>query len=201
MCYNTITETKFLVNQVKRFHRFKGDGNMKITVIGRKCTPRESFKERVEKKLSKIERFFGDEAEAKVTATVDKTSQSVEITVFNSGMIFRAEERAETLNEALDRCADSLIRQMRKNKTRIEKKLRQGAFEAYADEEPIAEEVEYDVVRTKPVNLRPQNVEEAILQMNMLGHQFYMFLNAETGDVNVVYCRKNGGYGLLEPER
>ena len=108
---------------------------MKITVIGRKCTPRESFKERVEKKLSKIETLFGDEAEAKVTATVDKTSQSVEITVFNSGMIFRAEERAETLNEALDRCADSLIRQMRKNKTRIEKKLRQGAFEAYADEE------------------------------------------------------------------
>lgn len=174
---------------------------MKITVIGRKCTPRESFKERVEKKLSKVERFFGDEAEAKVIATVDKTSQAVEITVFNNGMIFRSEERAQTLNEALDRCADSLIRQMRKNKTRIEKKLRQGAFDEFAGAEPVAEEVEFDVVRTKPVNLRPQNVEEAILQMNMLGHQFYMFLNAETGDINVVYCRNDGGYGLIEPEK
>lgn len=173
---------------------------MKITVIGRKCTPRDSFKERIAKKMEKVGKFFGDEAEAKVTATVEKTTQVVEITVFNSGMIFRAEEDAPTLNEALDRCVDSLVRQMRKNKTKIEKKLRGGAFEYFEATEPVEEELDFELVRTKPVNLRPQSVDEAILQMNMLGHRFYMFLNAATGVINVVYCRNGGGYGLLEPE-
>ena len=85
---------------------------MKITITGRKCTPRESFKTRAEKKLAKIERFFGDEAEAKITATVEKSAKIVEITVAHNGMIFRAEERAEDLEDALDGCVDSLVRQM-----------------------------------------------------------------------------------------
>ena len=108
---------------------------MKITITGRKCLPRESFREHAEKKLAKIERFFGSDVEAKVTVTVEKSSQTVEITVNNNGMIFRAQERAENMNEALDKCVDTLIRQIRKNKTRIEKKLRAGSFEALADEE------------------------------------------------------------------
>lgn len=176
---------------------------MKITIIGRKCSPRDSFKERVEKKLAKIERFFGPETEAKVTATVEKSSQTVEITVVNSGMIFRAQERAENMNDALDSCVDSLVRQIRKNKTRVEKKLRSGAFDDYAAagvSDDVAEEVEFDVVRTKNLQLKPQSVEEAILQMNLLGHQFYVFLNTENTDVNVVYRRSDGGYGLIEPE-
>ena len=128
---------------------------MKIVITGRKCSPRESFKERAEKKLAKVERFFGDEAEAKITATVEKSGQTVEITVINNGMIFRAQERAENMNDALDKCVDSLVRQIRKNKTK--------------------------------------------LQMNMLGHEFYMFTNEATGLVSVVYCRTDGGYGMLEP--
>ncbi len=174
---------------------------MKITITGRKCSPRDSFKERAEKKLAKVERFFGAEAEAKVTATVEKSSQSVEITVINNGMIFRAQERAENMNDALDRCVDSLIRQIRKNKTRVEKKLRSGAFDDInAYEEPVAEEVDFDVVRTKTVSLKPQSVDEAILQMNMLGHQFYVFLNSDNDSINVVYRRSDSGYGLIAPE-
>ncbi|MBR4051391.1 MAG: ribosome-associated translation inhibitor RaiA [Clostridia bacterium] len=173
---------------------------MKITTIGRKCTLRDSFKEHAEKKLKKIDRFFGDNAEAKVTATVEKNVQIVEVTVLNGGMVFRSQERAENMNDALDLCVDSLIRQIRKNKTRIEKKLRDGAFDGYVGEYTVDEEPEYEVVRTKTVSLRPETVDEAILKMNLVGHRFYMFLNAETGNVSVVYVRNDGGYGLLEPE-
>lgn len=173
---------------------------MKITTIGRKCTIRDSFKEHAEKKLKKIERFFGDSAEAKITATVEKNVQIVEVTVLNNGLVFRSQERAENMNDALDLCVDSLIRQIRKNKTRIEKKLRSGAFDDIIDDVPVDEEAEYDVVRTKRVELRPETVEEAILKMNLIGHRFYMFLNAESGNVSVVYVRNDGGYGLLEPE-
>ncbi len=102
---------------------------MKIVITGRKCSPRESFKERAEKKLAKVERFFGDEAEAKITATVEKSGQTVEITVINNGMIFRAQERAENMNDALDKCVDSLVRQIRKNKTKLEKRMRSAAFD------------------------------------------------------------------------
>ncbi len=173
---------------------------MKITTIGRKCTIRDSFKEHAEKKLKKIERFFGDSAEAKITATVEKNVQIVEVTVLNNGFVFRSQERADNMNDALDLCVDSLIRQIRKNKTRVEKKLRSGAFDEIVDEAPVDEEAEFDIVRTKRVELRPETVEEAILKMNLIGHRFYMFLNADSGNVCVVYVRNDGGYGLLEPE-
>ena len=150
---------------------------MNITVVGRKCTPRENFKERAEKKLQKIDRFFGEEASAKVTATVEKTSQTVEVTINHDGMIYRAQARAQNMNEALDGCVDLLVRQIRKNKTRIEK-----------------------LVRTKTIPIKPESVEEAILQMNMLGHKFYMFRNAASDNVAVVYQRDDGGYGLIEPQ-
>lgn len=173
---------------------------MKITITGRKCSPRDSFKEHAEKKLAKIERFFGSEAEAKVTVTVEKSSQNVEITVNNNGMVFRAQERAENMNEALDKCVDTLIRQIRKNKTRIEKKLRSSNFDAFAEDSSVAEEVDFELVRTKKIVVKPESVEEAILQMNLVGHQFYMFLDEETGLISVVYRRNDGGYGLITPE-
>ncbi len=172
---------------------------MNITVIGRKCTPRDSFKERVEKRLSKVDRFFAHDADAKVTATVEKSYQTVEITVTSAGMVFRAQERADNLNDALDKCVDNLIRRIRKNKTKLEKRLRSGAFDAISDDE-IAEETDFDLVRTKAVAVKPQSVEEAILQMNMLGHEFYMFRNSATDAISLVYKRKDGGYGLLEPD-
>lgn len=172
---------------------------MNIAVIGRKCTPRDSFKERVEKKLSKVDKFFNSEADAKVTATVEKSYQSVEITVINDGMVFRAQERAENLNDALDKCVDNLIRRIRKNKTKLERKLRSGAFDEFSAVEDVAEESEFNIVRTKSVSIKPESVEEAILQMNMLEHEFYMFRNSATDAISLVYRRKDGGYGLIEP--
>ena len=173
---------------------------MKITVIGRKCTPRDSFKERAEKRLAKIEKFFGSDTEAKITATVEKNEQIVEVTIFHDGIIFRSQERAQNMNDALDRCADSLVRQIRKNKTRVEKKLRKGAFDAYDAIDTFEAEDDYNVVRSKQINLKPESVDEAILQMNLLDHQFYMFLNSENDKICVVYARKDGGYGLIIPD-
>ena len=172
---------------------------MKITVIGRKCTPRDSFKERAEKRLRKVEKFFPDEVEAKVTAIVEKSEQIVEVTIFHDGMIFRSQERAINMNDALDRCVDSLVRQIRKNKTRVEKKLRSGAFEAFEAIDTLESEDTYDVVRSKEIVLKPQSVEEAILQMNLLDHRFYMFRNSADDKICVVYARNDDGYGLLVP--
>ena len=173
---------------------------MKITVIGRKCTPRDSFKERAEKRLKKVEKFFGDDAEAKITATGEKNEQIVEVTIVHDGIFFRSQERAANMNDALDRCADSIVRQIRKNKTKVEKKLKKGAFETFEAVESFEPEDSYDVVRSKNINLKPQSVDEAILQMNLLDHQFYVFLDSSTDKVSVVYARKDGGYGLIIPD-
>ena len=175
---------------------------MNITIVGRKCTLRDSFKARADKKLAKIEHFFGEDIEAKITATVEKSSQTVEITVTSGGLIFRAQQKADNMNDALDRCVDQLVRQIRKNKTKVEKRLKSGAFERYSDDadEHVADETSYEIVRRKVVALKPQSADEAVLQMNMLGHQFYMFLDEETDEVAVVYRRSDGGYGLIAPE-
>lgn len=173
---------------------------MKITVIGRKCTPRDSFKQRAEKRLAKVEKFFSDEAEAKITATVEKNEQIVEVTIYHEGIFFRSQERAANMNDALDRCADSIVRQIRKNKTKVGKKLRQAAFEEYEVVEPFEPEDDYDVVRSKTITLKPQSIDEAILQMNLLDHQFYVFLDSTSYKVCVVYARKDGGYGVIIPE-
>ena len=171
---------------------------MNITIIGRKCNPREDFRLRAEKRLSKIDKLFGEEATAKVTATVEKSCHIVEVTVTKSGMIFRAEESAENMIDALDNCVDSLIRQIRKNKTRLDKKLHSEVLDDFF--EPLDEDEVFDIIREKTISLKPQSVEEAILQMNLLGHKFYMFLNADTDEINVVYKRNATGYGVIAPD-
>ncbi len=172
---------------------------MNITIVGRKCNPREDFRTRAEKRLEKVEKLFGEELNAKVTATVEKNCQIVEVTLTKGGIIFRAEERAENMEDALETCVDSLIRQIRKNKTRLDKKLHSAVLDDFIGE-PVEEEAEFDIIREKTVALKPESVEEAILQMNLLGHRFYMFLNSETDEINVVYKRNETGYGLIAPE-
>ncbi len=177
---------------------------MKYQIIGRKVNLRDNFKERVYKKLGKFEKIFSDDAEATVTVTVEKNRQTVEVTIRDNGMTYRAESAALEMNDALDSVVDILGGQIRKNKTRLSKKLRAESIEQYFAEEPApTEEVpeeNYSVVRTKSFTVKPLSVEEAILQMNMIGHEFFMFLNSSTNQISVVYKRKNNTYGLLEPE-
>lgn len=196
MCYNT--------GAAEKLHS-KGGLFMKTTIIGRKCTPKDSFKDHAEKKLKKIDKFFSDEAEAKITVTVEKPEQIVELTIKNRGMYFRAEESAADMNDAFDACVDFIIRKIRKNKTKVSKKLREDTVIDWAadfdlDDDDDAEEGEFDIIRSKSVVLKPEMPEEAILQMEMLGHRFYLFLNGENEKICVVYKRKDGGYGLIEPE-
>ena len=119
---------------------------MNITIVGRKCNPREDFRARAEKRLSKVDKLFGEEAAAKVTATVEKSCHIVEITVTKNGMIYRAEEQADNMLDALDECVDSLIRQIRKNKTRLDKKLHAAVLDDFFTDE-VEEEKDYDVIR------------------------------------------------------
>lgn len=171
---------------------------MNTAYVARKVTLTDSFKERAEQKLKKLDKFF-DDVKAQVTVSTQKEQASVELTVWANGMIFRAEAQDADKLDALDEAIENLIRRIRKNKTRLQKKVKESAFEVPA--ESVAEEVDYDVIRTKEVPLRPMSLDEAILQMNMLGHSFFMFLNGETGDVNVVYRRNVDGYGVIVPQR
>ena len=178
---------------------------MKITYTARKVNLRDNFKERVEKKLAKFKKLFSDDAVAHVVVTLEKNRQTVEITIRDNKMIYRAESTMSEMNDALDRVVDILMRQIRKNKTRLEKRVKAGGIEAITAELPpqIAEEPEeeYEVVRKKQILVKPISVDEAILEMNMINHDFYMFINAETDEVNVVYKREGGNYGLLELAR
>ena len=127
---------------------------------------------------------------------------TVELTVQNNGLFFRSQATDPDMTAALDKCVDNLIRQIRKNKTKVEKKIKSGNFDALIPDAPaVEEEVEFKIERQKNIVIKPQTVDEAILQMNLLEHDFYLFENIDTGDINVVYARKEGGYGLLEPEK
>ena len=171
--------------------------------ITRKCTLKDSFIERAEHKLAKVYKLLGEGTTADVTVSTDNDDQKVEITAKNGSLILRAEEVSNDRIEALDKAVDSLIRKIRKNKTRLERKIKGApSIDSFFAEDPekIYEETAFDIVREKRVQMKPQFVEEAILEMNLLGHNFYMFFNAETEEVNVIYKRKDGKYGLLMAE-
>ena len=172
---------------------------MKITIVGRKVNLRDNFKELAEKKLSKFDRIFDEDAEATVTVTVERNRQTVEITIKQRGMIYRAEETTQEMNEALDHVVAALGKQIRRNKTKLERTKKMQPVEltdTYYDEL----DEEYQLVRTKRFFVKVMTPEEAILQMNLLGHEFFMFRDDVSGEINVVYRRKDGDYGLLVPD-
>lgn len=176
---------------------------MKINIIARKVTLRDHFKDLVTKKLSKFDRIFDEDAEATVTVTVEKKFQTVEISIKQRGMIYRAESSELEMNDALDKVITALSAQMRKNKTKLQraKKVQEdvdfSGFDFIDEEVPDEED---QVAKTKRFFVSVMTPQEAILQMNMLDHEFFLFRDDASGDVNVVYKRKNGDYGLLIPE-
>lgn len=172
---------------------------MKTTITAKKMQIPQNFTEYAESKINtKLSKFFGDEADAKIVISEIRNQIVIELTVKYNSIIFRAERSAEDKFVALDDAIDKIIRQIRKNKTRIEKRLKDTAFKD-AFTEPV-QEVDYEVIRHKKFKMRPMDTEEAILQMNMLGHNFFMFTNGDTGEINVVYKRSEGNYAVLEPD-
>ncbi|MDR1755125.1 MAG: ribosome-associated translation inhibitor RaiA [Eubacterium sp.] len=173
---------------------------MKVNITAKKMQVNGDFQEYAEKKLKKLDRFFGEEANAKITLSAIRDTITLELTVKHDNLIFRSEQSAVEKNEALDSCVDRIIRQIRKNKTKIEKRLHSSAFsEEFHDE--VEEQPDFKVIKHKEFILRPMSVDEAILQMNMLGHRFFMFKNGDSGDTNVVYRRDDGHYSVLQPRK
>lgn len=175
---------------------------MKTTIIGRQMNVYDETKEMIEKKLAKFDKFFKGEPEAFVTLRRVRESDRMEVTISCNGTLFRAEETSPTFRIALDECIESIERQLRKNKTRLQKKMREKIVfpsEEITDE-AFGEENEFKI-RTKSFPLKPMTPEEAILQMNLLGHNFFVFKDELTGETNVVYKREAGSYGLIVPEK
>lgn len=176
---------------------------MRFVFTDKKVGLNDSVRSYAEKKVGKLDRFFKSDAEAYVTFGVENNRCIVELTVHSGNTFFRAEESTlGDMRAAIDASVTAIERQIRKNKTRLAKRLRQDAFEKEvpaAPGEEVAEELEFPVVRTKKFPIKPMTVEEAILQMNLLDHSFFVFRNQNAdGAFEVVYKRKNGGYGLIE---
>ena len=174
---------------------------MKVNIIGRQMNVWNEMKETIEEKLAKLDKYFGDDCSANVTLSSKHNRKCLEITINSAGIIFRSEVEEETFRNALDRAIYSIERQIRKNKTRLQKKLRQGAFEGGILEtnEELEEEKEF-TIREKTFAIKPMSTEEAIMQMNLLGHEFFVYKNDKTDAVCVVYKRKDGAYGLINTE-
>ncbi|HEY8529779.1 MAG TPA: ribosome-associated translation inhibitor RaiA [Paenibacillaceae bacterium] len=184
---------------------------MRYNVRGRQMEVTKAIRDYIEKKLGRLEKYFvtPPDTDVNVTISVIRDQHVVEVTIPLPGVVLRAEERSNDMYASIDLVVDKLERQIRKHKTKINRKFRQtglakGPFKedvpaagAVNGAEP-ADEDEYELVRVKRFELKPMDVQEAILQMNLLGHSFFVFENSDTNQVNVVYRRADGRYGLIE---
>lgn len=176
---------------------------MKFTIIGRKLEVTDKVRDYVEKKLSKLDKFFREESEARIVLGTIKGNEYIEASIYASGMIYRAEASDKEILAAIDKIVDVIERQIRKNKTRLAKKIKKDAtldsmLISGANYTEGEETSEFEIVKTKRFTVKPMSAEEAILQMNLLGHNFFVFKNVETNEMNVVYKRKDGKYAIIE---
>ncbi|WP_106496674.1 ribosome hibernation-promoting factor, HPF/YfiA family [Lentibacillus sp. Marseille-P4043] len=183
---------------------------MKYNIRGENIEVTGAIRDYVQKKISKLEKYFDTPptSDVHVNLSVYNDEQKIEVTIPMTNLLLRAEVQHIDLYAAIDLVVDKLERQIRKYKTKVNRKFRQNGSPKHVfaelEKESAAVQLEeaddeVDIVRTKRFNLKPMDSEEAVLQMDMLGHAFYVFTNAVSGDTNVVYRRKDGRYGLIEP--
>ena len=179
----------------------EGDGYMRYIISGRNITVTEGLKEAIYDKLGKLEKYFTPETEIIVTLSVEKQRQKIEVTVPVKGHTIRAEQSSDNMYVSIDLVEEIIVRQLRKYKTRIanQQNSRKNFQPAYLEMETDGDE-EVKIVRTKKFAIKPLDPEEACVEMELLGHSFFVFRNAQTNEVNVVYKRKGNTYGLIEPE-
>lgn len=174
---------------------------MKIKIVGKNIEVTEALREAVNKRIGKLDKYFKQEVSANVALCVQKGIHKVEVTIPFNGAILRSEESNDDMYKSLDLIIDKLERQIRKQKTRLQRRLHEEFLDfSMIPEDNHDNESEPLVVKTKKFAMKPMMTEEAILQMELLGHNFFVYMDAETSDVNVVYRRKDGNYGLIEPE-
>ena len=179
---------------------------MKLNISCKGFEVTDNIRDRLEKKLSKLDKFFRKDAEADVRISQEKGNRNiVEITIAIGGLILRAEESSGDMYASIDGAVDKLSKQIRRHRTRLEKRFKgtsfePAAFEADEEEEPVEEEAQYSVAKVKKFQVKAMPVEDAIAQMELLDHDFYMFRNEETDDICVLYRRNDGSYGVLQSE-
>ena len=174
---------------------------MKFIIIGRNIDITEGLKSAVQEKLGKLERYFTPETEIHVTLSVEKDRQKIEVTIPVKGNIIRSEQVSSDMYVSIDLVEEVIERQLRKYKTKIVNQQQAGGnFQKEFVEDEFLEDEEVNIIRTKKFGIKPMYPEDACVQMELLGHNFYVFRNAETDEVSVVYKRKGNTYGLIEPE-
>ena len=175
---------------------------MKTNIYLRKTELKDEQEEMLVKKIDKLGKFFNDDAQADIVVSEQRDKKIVEVTIRTIDMIYRAEERNDEVYDAADEIVEAISRQIRKNKTRLAKQLKGGVkTDAYpGDDKKDEKDSEIKIVRVKKHHVKPMSAEEAVLQMNMLGHAFFVFINAETNETDIVYRRKDGNYGLIETD-
>ena len=174
---------------------------MKIIITGKNLEVSEGLRNAVEDKIGKLEKYFAEDTTAKVTLSVERDRQKIEVTIPVKGSIIRSEQTSSDMYVSIDLVQEIIERQLKKYKTKlVDAKQNAAAFsQAYVEEEYDDPE-EIKIVRSKRFGIKPMDPEEACVQMELLGHSFYVFRNSETDEVNVVYKRKGNTYGLIEPE-
>ena len=181
--------------------RAKGLGIMKITISGKNIDVTEGLKAAVNEKLGKLEKYFTPDTNVIVTLSVEKERQKIEVTIPVKGNIIRSEQVSNDMYVSIDLVEEGIERQLRKYKNKIaDKQQEAGNFQKEYLEHDYLEDEDIQIIRTKKFGMKPMYPEDACVQMELLGHTFFVFRNAETDEVNVVYKRKNNTYGLIEPE-
>ena len=176
---------------------------MKYIISGKNIEVTPGLRTAIEQKLGKLERYFTPETDVIVTLSVEKERQKIEVTIPMKGTIIRSEQVSDDMYVSIDLVEEIIERQLRRYKKKIIDKHQEGPAAILSDLNDIPEEDDTDeikIVRTKRFGMKPMFPEDACVQMELLGHAFFVFQNAETDEVNVVYKRKNGSYGLIEPE-
>ena len=174
---------------------------MRYTITGRNITVTDGLRAAVEEKIGKLERYFKPDTEVIVTLSVEKDRQKIEVTIPVKGNIIRSEQVSNDMYVSVDLAAEVIERQLKKYKNKIvDQKQSAGNFQQEFIEKEIEDEEEIKIIRTKRFGMKPMYPEDACIQMELLGHNFFVFQNAETEEVNVVYKRKGNTYGLIEPE-
>ena len=174
---------------------------MKYTITGRNIEITESLRTAVQEKIGKLERYFSQDAEAQVTLSVEKNRQKIEVTIPVKGSIIRAEQVSSDMYVSIDLVEESIETQLKKYKNKIIDKYqdKKNFSKEFIDQE-FEEEDEIKIVKSKRFDFKPMDPEEACMQMDLLGHNFFAFIDSETDQTCVVYKRKNDTYGLIEPE-
>ncbi|WP_297712429.1 ribosome-associated translation inhibitor RaiA [Clostridium sp.] len=173
---------------------------MRVTVIGKNIDVTPALREIVEKKISKLDKYFKPNVAARATLTVQKNSQIFEVTIPFNGVILRCEESTDDMYKSIDLVQAKLERQIRKQKTKLQRRSNESLRFSNFDEVALEEDDQGEIVKVKKFNIKPMSTEEAILQMELVEHNFFVFKDSDTDNVNVIYKRKDGNYGLLEPD-